>query len=74
MMDPHFRQREAVIEVSSEEYGTLGMQGVVPKLSETPGTVRWMGPNLGQHNDEVLRGMLGLGDEKIGELKKNGVI
>jgi formyl-CoA transferase len=33
---------------------TFAMQNVAPRLSATPGSVRWTGPELGEHNDEVL--------------------
>jgi crotonobetainyl-CoA:carnitine CoA-transferase CaiB-like acyl-CoA transferase len=72
--DSHFRERGAVIDVPSDEYGTLSMQGVVPRLSDTPGAVRWVGPRLGQHTDEVLAERLGLSPERIDELKSKGVV
>ena len=46
---------------------------VTPKFSETPGSTRWLGPDLGEHNHEVLRA-LGYADAEITELKNNGVI
>ena len=50
------------------------MQGVFPRLSRTPGRVRRVGPELGEHNDEVYRGLLGLADGEIEELSADGVI
>jgi formyl-CoA transferase len=50
------------------------MQGVFPRLSSTPGRVRHPGPELGEHNDEVYRGLLGLGDGEMEELTAGGVI
>jgi formyl-CoA transferase len=44
----------------------------VPKLSETPGETRWIGPRLGEHTDEVLKG-LGYSAERIAELRRRGV-
>lgn len=72
--NPHFRERGAVVEVGSEEYGTLLMQGVVPRLSETPGSIRWVGPALGSHTDEVLAERLGLDAEALAALRARGVI
>jgi crotonobetainyl-CoA:carnitine CoA-transferase CaiB-like acyl-CoA transferase len=46
----------------------------VPLLSETPGTVRSLGPTLGQHTDEVLRELLGLDDAHIAKLREQRVI
>jgi formyl-CoA transferase/succinyl-CoA--D-citramalate CoA-transferase len=72
--DPHFRAREAIVEVPDPEIGTVTMQGIFPKLSETPGRVAWTGPTLGQHNDEILHGRLGLSPERLAELRKAGIV
>jgi formyl-CoA transferase len=50
------------------------MQGVFPRLSSTPGRIRHVGPELGEHNDEVYRRLLGLGDGDMEELTAGGVI
>jgi crotonobetainyl-CoA:carnitine CoA-transferase CaiB-like acyl-CoA transferase len=50
------------------------MQNVVPRLTETPGEVRWTGPALGQHNDEVYGGLLGIGEQKREELREGGIV
>ena len=72
--DPHFKEREAIVHVEHPEFGELAMQNVAPKLSETPGRVRWPGPELGQHNDEVYGDLLGLSAERIAELRRLEVI
>ncbi len=54
-------------------FGTVKMQNAFPKLSETPGSVRWPGPTLGEHTDAVL-GELGLDAARIAELRTKGVI
>ena len=59
--DPHFQARENIVAVADEELGgPLRMQNVAGKLSATPGTVRWAGPRVGEHNHEILVGRLGL--------------
>ena len=63
--DPHFAAREAIVTLLHPEFGDFRMQNVAPKLSETPGRVRWVGPELGQHDEEILAGLLGLTDEQI---------
>jgi formyl-CoA transferase len=63
--DPHFAARESIVSVPHPDHGQLLMQNVFPRLSETPGRVRWPGPTLGEHNDEVLGGLLGLSDDQI---------
>ena len=50
------------------------MQNVVPRLSETPGEVRWTGPKLGQHNDEVYGEVLGMGAEDLDALRERGIV
>lgn len=63
--DPHFLARSSIVDVPTEEFGPLKMQNVVPKLSETPGGVRWAGPELGEHNTEILVDGLGLDEQTI---------
>ena len=48
--------------------------GVPVKLSDTPGAVRHLGPTLGQHNDEIYRGLLGLATEEMDRLRAADVI
>lgn len=71
--DPHFRARGAVVEVETP-LGRLLMQGVVPRLSETPGGIAWAGPSLGVHTREILEEVLGLGEEAWAELVAEGVV
>jgi len=72
--DPHFIAREAIIRVPHPEFGTLAMQNVFPKLSKTPGEVRWPGPELGQHNEEIFSGLLGMSKDRMKELQDQGAI
>lgn len=53
--DEHYAARNDIVEVSDDKWGKVHMQGVVPKLSRTPGEVRWIGPDLGKHTEEVLQ-------------------
>lgn len=72
--DPHFAAREAIVRVPHPDFGELAMQNVVPKLSETPGSVRSVGPELGAHNEEIYGGLLGLTGEEIARLGATGII
>lgn len=71
--DPQFRAREAIVRVPDAELGSLRMQGVVPRFSETPGRVRHAGPAIGQHNEEVYGG-LGLSAAEIAALRARKII
>jgi len=72
--DPHFAARNAIVRVAHPEFGDVAMQDVFPRLSETPGRVRHAGPELGEHNDEVYRGLLGLGTDELAHLREVGAI
>ncbi len=67
--DAHFKAREAIARVMHPTLGELRMQNVAPRLSETPGRIRDAGPSLGQHNDEVLHGLLGLDAGRLSQLQ-----
>jgi crotonobetainyl-CoA:carnitine CoA-transferase CaiB-like acyl-CoA transferase len=67
--DPHFKAREAIVEIPHPQLGPFKMQNVFPKLSETPGNVRWTGPDMGEHNDYVYRELLGYDSGRIEALK-----
>jgi formyl-CoA transferase len=75
LADPHFAAREAVVWEDHPQLGRLPMQNVFPKLSETPGSVRSPAPDsVGQHNAEVLGGLLGLSEADQADLAQAGVI
>jgi formyl-CoA transferase len=65
LSDPHFAARESIVHLEHPDFGDFPLQNVAPKLSDTPGKVRWLGPELGAHNDEIFRGLLGLDDAQI---------
>ncbi|GAA4711870.1 CaiB/BaiF CoA-transferase family protein [Pseudonocardia yuanmonensis] len=52
--DEHFAARNAIIRTRNTAGQEFAMQNVAPQLSATPGAVRWAGPGLGEHTDEVL--------------------
>jgi succinyl-CoA--D-citramalate CoA-transferase len=72
--DPHYRERNAVLQVETDDFGDISMQGIVPKLSATPGGIRWAGPGLGQHNAEIYEGLLGLTEDELAQLHATKVI
>ena len=72
--DPHFVAREAIVSVQHPVFGQVRMQNAFPKLSATPGKVRWPGPELGAHTEEVLQAVAGLSAEAISGLRARGVV
>jgi crotonobetainyl-CoA:carnitine CoA-transferase CaiB-like acyl-CoA transferase len=71
--DPQYLAREAILRVPDPELGSVLMQGLVAKLSETPGEIRTTGPELGAHTDEVL-GEIGIAPDAIDVLRASRVI
>ena len=74
LKDPQLAAREMIQQVEHAAAGAVSVLGVPIKLSESPGVVRTAPPVLGQHNEQVLRGELGLDDEAIQTLRQAGVI
>lgn len=73
--DPHFAAREAIVAVETERFGTLRMQNVVPRLSETPSSIRSPAPSVvGQHNGAIYGELLGLDAAELDALRADGVI
>ncbi|MDA0564133.1 CoA transferase [Streptomonospora sp. S1-112] len=71
--DPQYAALESIVHVPDEELGSVALQNVVFRLSETPGGIRWAGPPKGAHSDEVL-GALGYGADDIARLREAGVV
>jgi formyl-CoA transferase len=72
--EPHYRERQMIIDVPTEGIGALPQPGVVPKLSLTPGRVTHAGAALGRHTDEILSGLLGMTSDEITKLRAEGVV
>ncbi|OGA54280.1 MAG: hypothetical protein A3G24_05635 [Betaproteobacteria bacterium RIFCSPLOWO2_12_FULL_62_13] len=71
--DAHYRARDMIREFRLKDGKRLKLPGIVPKLSETPGETKWLGPELGEHTAEILSA-LGYSTEEQRELKSCGVI
>jgi crotonobetainyl-CoA:carnitine CoA-transferase CaiB-like acyl-CoA transferase len=71
--DPHYAARDMILEAELPGGTRVKMPGIVPKLSATPGAVRWQGPALGAHTDSVLTD-LGRDAETIERLRREGAI
>jgi formyl-CoA transferase len=74
LADPHFAAREAIVRLPHPDFGELPMHNVAPKLSGTPGRVRSVGPELGEHNDDVWGGLVGLSAADRTRLHDAGII
>jgi crotonobetainyl-CoA:carnitine CoA-transferase CaiB-like acyl-CoA transferase len=72
--DPQYKARENIIFFRDPRVGEIAMPNVCPRLSDTPGSIEWLGPELGEHNDDVYKNVLGMSDCEIGMLKDEGVI
>ncbi|MBF6617159.1 MAG: CoA transferase [Candidimonas sp.] len=72
--DPHYRARNMLVEPEDRELGPVAMANVVPRMSRTPGAVRWSGRDIGQDTVQVLADELGLSPEQITELSEAQVI
>lgn len=71
--DPQYRARGMLERHALPDGTDVAFPAVVPKLSQTPGAVRFLGPALGEHTQEVLR-ELGFDDVRIDRLRNDGVI
>lgn len=66
--DPQFLARDMIRQILLKDGTPLKVPGIIPKLSETPGDIDWVGPELGEHTDEVLRAH-GYSEEDITALR-----
>ena len=72
--DPHFRARDMLLSLHDRVLGELKVPGIVPKLSATPGAARWLGPDIGAHNQEVYTELLNASPAELGDWSARGVI
>ena len=72
--DPQYAARGNIKVMKDARVGELSVPNVVPRLSETPGGVEWLGPKLGEHNAEIYGELLGLPAERIAALSRDKVI
>jgi len=73
-LDPHIAARDMIVRLAAGFAGDVAMTGVVPKFSRTPGTIRAVGPALGEHTDAVLRELAQCSAEEIAQLRDGGVV
>ncbi len=72
--DPHYQARETLVEIDDPTVGKVTLPGAFPRLSLTPGKVQRGGPKLGEHNEEVYCGLLGLSKDELAEMVAEGIV
>ncbi len=72
--DPQYLARETIARVSHPQLGSILMQNVITRLMETPGRIDHPGASLGEHNEEIYLGELGLSQAELADLKEAGVV
>ncbi len=71
--DPQFQALESLVRIPDPELGSVLMQNVLFRLSETPGRINTAGPSLGQHTEEVLA-EIGIDADQLAELRRRGAV
>ncbi|HLZ07260.1 MAG TPA: CoA transferase, partial [Chloroflexota bacterium] len=72
--DPQYRARETIATVDDPRLGPVKIQNIVPRLSRTPGRIRHLGPELGEHNHEIYVDELGYDDGELETWRRSGVV
>ncbi len=73
--DRQFHARRNLVAIDVEDIAeTVIVPNVIPRLSRTPGRIKHLGPRLGEHTEEVLKGLLGLSDDEVLELRARRVV
>jgi crotonobetainyl-CoA:carnitine CoA-transferase CaiB-like acyl-CoA transferase len=72
--DPHFKSREMLLRTPDDDLGEVTLAGIVPRMSLTPGHVRWSGHRIGQDTRAVLCRIAGLSEAEIDALENEGVV
>jgi crotonobetainyl-CoA:carnitine CoA-transferase CaiB-like acyl-CoA transferase len=72
--DKQLRMRGMVQDVEDPLFGKVLHAGIVPHVPDDPGAIRWTGPPIGAHTDEILGNDLGLGADEIRRLRNEGVV
>ena len=74
MEDPQYAALGSIASVEDPDLGTVRMQNVMFRMSDTPGEIRWAGRGLGEDNVEVFGGELNISDEQLDTLHEKGVM
>jgi formyl-CoA transferase len=71
--DPHWQARQLTLDVA-DDLAVVRMHNVFPRLSGTPGEIRWAGGRMGAHNDDFFSQQFGLSLEEIEALRNRGIV
>ena len=72
--DPHLRSREMIVEVEQPVSGKVKLSGSVYKMSKTPGDRKMPVPAVGEHNEEIYGGLLGIDAAQMKQLQEESII
>jgi crotonobetainyl-CoA:carnitine CoA-transferase CaiB-like acyl-CoA transferase len=72
--DPQYEARGNILRMQHPRAGELAVPNLIPRLTETPGKVNWLGMELGAHNSEIYQQRLGLTAQEMERLRADGVI
>ncbi|WP_174614509.1 CaiB/BaiF CoA transferase family protein [Virgibacillus ihumii] len=72
--DPQYLEREMIQEFDLNDKEKIKIPGIIPKMSKTPGRTNWLGPELGEHTNSILKDFLNLDDTELSKLRDQGVI
>ena len=72
--DLQYAARGNIAKRQDDRVGEVAVPNVVPRLTATPGEIKWLGPALGAHNNEVYEGLLGLSPDRITELESREIL
>ena len=74
LADPHFQARDLIRRIPDPDFGEVPMHTAAPRMSRTPLDIRWTGPALGAHSEEILASWLGMGAGEVDELRRGGIV
>ena len=72
--DPQYQARENISRIDDPRIGEVAVPNVVPRLTETPGGINWLGREISADSDDILAELLGKTVDEIGALKEKGVV
>lgn len=72
--DEQFQARKSIVEIEDPDIGRIKTFAPIPKFSRTPGEIEFLGPQHGEHNEEVYQNELGMTADAFTELEEKGII